>query len=93
MIYFKYTKNLIKKDVYIIGANTSFKFLRNISSARRQIFKCFAEIGSNLSLLKKKILQKRLTFKRETRCSPSKFDGKYFNFVWFLVCEFRHDSI
>ena len=24
---------------------------------------------------------------------PSKFDSKYFNFVWFLVCEFRHDSI
>ena len=23
-----------------------------------------------------------------TRCYPSKFDGKYFNFVWFLVCEF-----
>ena len=31
--------------------------------------------------------------KAKTRCSPSKFDGKYFNFVWFLVCEFRHDSI
>ena len=31
--------------------------------------------------------------KEITRCSPSKFVGKYFNFVWFMVCEFRHDSI